>query len=503
MNKKLLLSVIVAFLYAIITLIAVLHHEIWADEAQVWQLCKYLSVSELISHLHNEGHPSFFYLLIMPFAKLTSDIIYMQLICWFFMCFSVFLLFYFSPFRIFTKFSIIISAGFLYFLPVMARSYAILPFLVFLAAILYSKLKRHPVLYAVTLALIANTHVIMAGFVFILFCYFLYDNIYLNIKEDKSFKIFITPSVIIFIGLTLLFLQLHDTTSNNIFINITIDGILQKITKVFSFFFINAYNKMITVHNKLFLPVIDISLILLMTIIYIISFFSLYRNSKKAFIIAFSGIIFQLAIYIIAYNSHIYVTRIFSAHIILIFSFWILLQKKTINLENKIYSEKFINVILSIFFILTSYNGINYYFLEIKYNYTGAKEAAAYIKQNINKDSLFLIDCEPYLISLIYYLDNYSYNFYSPLRDKNIKYVKWDNLASKIINNQALSDFIKYYKEKYNINSNIYFVQTYEEEMIKEKNGINKNLNDNFHLIFSSGYIVENREGYKIFQYID
>ena len=139
--------------------------------------------------------------------------------------------------------------------------------------------------------------------------------------------------------------------------------------------------------------------------------------------------------------------------------------------------------------------------MEIKYNYTGAKETAEFIRQNISKDSVFLIDCEPYLISLIYYLDN-DYNFYSPLRAKYIKYVKWDNLSSKIINNQALSDFIAYYKETKNIKSNIYFIQTYDEEKIKERNGINKNLNNNFKQIFESGFIVENREGYKIFRYI-
>ena len=60
MKKEIACSVIVAVLYAIITLVAVFHHEIWADEAQVWMLCKHLSIPQLINHLHNEGHPSFF-----------------------------------------------------------------------------------------------------------------------------------------------------------------------------------------------------------------------------------------------------------------------------------------------------------------------------------------------------------------------------------------------------------------------------------------------------------
>ena len=88
LKKNLLLNILLTFLYALVTLIFVLHHEIWADEAQVWLLAKNLSVFELFKHLVNEGHPSFFYLLVMPFAKVFSPIfganaiISMQLICW-------------------------------------------------------------------------------------------------------------------------------------------------------------------------------------------------------------------------------------------------------------------------------------------------------------------------------------------------------------------------------------------------------------------------------------
>ena len=56
------INILLTILYAMFTLLIVTHHEIWADEAQVWQLCKYLSLPELFKHLVNEGHPSFFYL---------------------------------------------------------------------------------------------------------------------------------------------------------------------------------------------------------------------------------------------------------------------------------------------------------------------------------------------------------------------------------------------------------------------------------------------------------
>ena len=140
-NKNLAINIIVTMLYALFTLIMVFHHEIWADEAQAWLIAKNLSIFDfsLFKHLVNEGHPPFFYLLIMPFAKLNTSIIFMQILCWFCSVVSVFLLLKKSPFNNFCKFSIVISGGFLYFFPVIARSYSMIPLLIFIAAILYKK----------------------------------------------------------------------------------------------------------------------------------------------------------------------------------------------------------------------------------------------------------------------------------------------------------------------------------------------------------------------------
>ena len=201
MNKKtLIFSIVITILYAILTLNTVLHHEVWADEAQAWQLCKYLSISELFNHLKNEGHPILFYLMVMPFAKLFPNIIFMKLICWFFMSMSVFLLMYFSPFKIYSKLAIILSAGFIYFFPVLARNYSIIPFLVFWAAILYNKQKEHPILYATIIALLTNTHIIMFFFSFCLAIQFFYETIILNLKEKNNLKIkqHIIPILIIY-----------------------------------------------------------------------------------------------------------------------------------------------------------------------------------------------------------------------------------------------------------------------------------------------------------------
>lgn len=493
-NKKLILSVLVAFLYAIITLVAVLHHEIWADEAQVWMLCKNLSVPELIKHLHNEGHPALLYLLTMPFAKISSNIICMQLICWAFMCMAVFILLYKSPFNIFIKMAIILSAGFIYFLPVIARGYSLIPFFTLMAAILYSKRKEHPILYAIPLFFLANTHVIMFGFVGILFVCFLYE----MIKEKSFSKQNISAILIIFTGLLLVVLQLYNTTQSNTLIAYNFENLILKVCKTLSFFFINFYNNMITANHSLVFPIIDLPCILVLFLSFLALIINLCVNSKKLFLIAIAGIGFQFFIYFFVYNPHTYVTRIYCALIILIFCFWILYEQNSFNETKKISKKKFTTVILTLFFALSIYNGINYYNLELKYDYAGAKQTAAFIKKNLPQNAVYLIDNEPYLISLAYYLGD-DYKLYSITRNKTLNYVVWDKIANLYFSNESL---FLYCEMLYKYKKDIYIVKAVAEEKMHKNLVLEDMKNSKFELLYSSGYTIEPNEAYKVYKFV-
>ncbi len=278
MKKNLLIYSVIIFIYAVITLICVFHHEIWSDEAQAWQLCSYLSPFELIKHLHIEGHPPLFYFLVMPFAKLSSNIIFMQLICWLASVVAVVLLFYFSPFNIYIKLSVLFSAGFFYFFPVMARSYSLIPVLVFLTAILYSKSKQHPILYCIILSLIANTHVIMLGFSFMLLLDFIWTNIIKDRNNENIIK-YVISALIALASIMFLVFVVHDTLSINKFISFNTDNILSESYKVFVSFFVNSFDKDIYMNNLVRLW--EIPFIILIIILNLLLLINLFINSKN------------------------------------------------------------------------------------------------------------------------------------------------------------------------------------------------------------------------------
>lgn len=459
-KKQLIINIILTILYAAFTLIIVLHHEIWADEAQVWLLCKNLSLVGLFKHLVQEGHPSFFYLLMMPFAKVGLSPVVMQIFCWLSSCAAVFLLLQFSTFSKFEKTSIILSAGFLYFFPVIARSYSILPFLVFLAAILYKKQKEYPILYAITIALIANTHIIMFMFCTILGGYFIYDNL---IKEKIYTKKFIASSAIISIGLLIVILQLAATPFGaSCAIKYNANFILKNTIETFKQFFGNSFG------------ISSPAMFVLVSILFITILIYILLKNKKLFTVALLGIGFQFFVYITSYSLNIYPTKSFSAFLILIFCLWLIER------------NKFIKTVICIFFIFSFLNGLKFTILDLFNNYSSAKDTAEFIKQNIPSDAVLIPLPEPYAISLMLYLPDRK--FWSGTNTTYIKYMKWS--CNKNNSNDIIFDF-KDVKAK-----NIYFLISIPNPAIEEL------LKNKIDILYTSPPSIAEGEAFKIIKYI-
>ena len=252
---------------------------------------------------------------------------------------------------------------------------------------------------------------------------------------------------------------------------------------------------MITINQSLSFPIVDIPCIFALIVSFFLLFINLYLNNKKLFLISFCGIGFQFAIYFFLYSPNSYVTRIFSALIILIFCFWILYKEDTFNETKKLSSKKFTTILLTLFFGLTIFNGINFYISEIKYNYAGAKETAEYIKTNLPQNTVFLIDNEPYLVSLAHYLGD-EYKLHSIVRNKTLKYVVWDKVLDVKFSNEA---WLQYCTMLANVKNDIYIVRVLAEEKVSKLPPLEED--PHFNLLYSSKYTIEPNEGFKVYKF--
>ncbi len=465
MTKKLVLNILVTFLYAALTLFVVLHHEVWVDEVQVWQIAKSLNLSELFKHLANEGHPSFFYLLVMPFAKFGADIIAMKLICWFSSCFGVFLLLHFSPFRLWCKLSIILSAGFLYYFPVISRGYSLLPFLVFLLAALYQKRKELPVVYGLVLFLLSQVHVIMFVFVSLLTLYFGIE----TKTENRINKKTVAAFSMMCLGLLLVIVQLCPTIWSNSAISTTINTDIALIKNFFVEFFANTLNDT----SKVVIPFV--SYILWAFFLVMIGF--LYTKSKRMFFLVLLSIGFQVGIYVTVYPAFVYGTRIFSAFLILIFAYWVVLSGEE---DAKGKSSDIMNVMLAVLFFLSTYNGILNCIKDVKYSYSGSAPMAEFIKTNIDsKNSVIFYQQPNVMVPFFFLLENYEL-LYAPYKE-NLKFVVWDERLNRLMPPENWKNFLDKYsrenedKEIYILHRTNYYAPIENTEIIFVSEGYKAN----------------------------
>lgn len=197
-------------LWSVITLIRVLWHSPWYDEAHAWLIAQELNPFEIIRLMKVEGHTVLWYFSLMPFAK--NNFLYpysMLFLNWLFCFIAVLILWLKAPFNNLTKFLISFSFPFLAMYPVIARCYSIgIMFLFILAAMERERLK-HPNLYAFILVLCANTSIMAAVGATVFGVRFLH-----KLMEER-YKMPI-PTVIMIFGAVFVLLQLCGSSPSSV-----------------------------------------------------------------------------------------------------------------------------------------------------------------------------------------------------------------------------------------------------------------------------------------------
>lgn len=144
-------------LYVILLAIVVFRHESWFDEAQAWLLARDSSLFELmVKYLRYEGSPGLWHLLLFVPAKLHLPYFSMNLLAAAIAAAGVYVFLRYSPFPLFIKVLFPFTFFVFYQYAAVARSYALLPVLLFSIAAVYKNKVEKPYLFALLLILLAN-----------------------------------------------------------------------------------------------------------------------------------------------------------------------------------------------------------------------------------------------------------------------------------------------------------------------------------------------------------
>lgn len=163
----------VFFTYCLLLAINIFNHEPWFDEAQAWLLARDANLFDLFSkYLRYEGSPGLWHLLLMLPAKLGFPYFSLNITAGIIACAGVYLFIFYSPFPPVIKLLFPFSFFVFYQYAVVARSYTVIPLLLFLIAIFYERRFVNPFAYITFICLLANTS--LHGFIISLSLVFFY-----------------------------------------------------------------------------------------------------------------------------------------------------------------------------------------------------------------------------------------------------------------------------------------------------------------------------------------
>jgi hypothetical protein len=204
-------KIIVFLIYIIFLGILVPKHEPWFDEAQAWLLARDSSLIDLlVKYLRYEGSPGLWHLLLILPAKLGLPYSALNITSGLLAAMGVFLFLWYSPFPPVIKILYPFSFFTFYQYAVVARSYALLPVLLFSVAITYKNKAEKPFLFILFLILLANVsfHGVIIAVVLFLIHILDINKLWYSIKASVKYKQLIAASLFCFVIL-LIKLQLE------------------------------------------------------------------------------------------------------------------------------------------------------------------------------------------------------------------------------------------------------------------------------------------------------
>lgn len=475
-NKK--ISIIIALLYFLLHLFVVLNHECWRDEAQAWLIAKNLSYIDIFKELCVEGHPCLWFLLIAPFAKLGLSFYYFNYISLLMCTISVYILFRRSQLPIIAKIAVIFSSMFLFYNPVVCRSYSLIVLLCVILATEFKNRLLHPVRFAILISLLMQTHIVIYGLCFGLMIELLIQLI--NNKTQK--KITLLSMMIPVLSTIILFIELLPRPNYPAYTNVSLSTILTNIN-------INNILKRIASIAYVSWGIKNVLLVFLIFIIFIIFGLSqiivlkknncLKDNINKVFI-SFCGINYYFIISLFVYSSHSQLASILM--MIIVFSIWIIYED-----NNYLCLPSLLFIILAS--MLTFIPAQSLLKLDINSNYSTSKQTAKYIEKIVEENSIiFLDDYQGYDTPIVAYVSSNRNDicFYSLLLNKQYKYNSW--IYQNEYTQLSCEEILNIDTSTFN-SENIYYISTFEI-----------NVTENFSLIYKNcdSFTNENYYIYKI-----
>ena len=160
---EVVLYILILLFYAAAHIYLMFFHEAWRDESQAWVIAKQLSWTQIPGICASEGHPCLWFYILKIGISFGLPFRYFNVISIFFMTLAAGVLLFKAEFKWYTKILVILSPLFFYYNPVICRNYSVIMFLLCLLCTLWKDRHERPLLYAIPVVLLFQSHILITG----------------------------------------------------------------------------------------------------------------------------------------------------------------------------------------------------------------------------------------------------------------------------------------------------------------------------------------------------
>jgi len=372
----------VLIIYSALVFILALKHEPWFDEGQAWLLARDASLTDLIwKYLRYEGSTGLWHLLLIPPAKLGLPYHSINYISIAIAIAGVYVFLKYSPFPPVIKTIFPFTYFIFYQYAVVARSYVLMPLLLFSIAVIYKDRYSKPGWFTLLILLLANTNLhgflISAGILGVNFIELIPK--WKDLSKSYRVKQVLLYSAFVLMALfTVAMLWPPEDLEVGKGFNFNILYILETsaITLLDSLTTNMLFQKLPYELYYIIFTIVIAVLVLAMSLVWF--------KSKKTLLLYAATTIPLLALFTIKYVSVWHEGILF---LVWIFVLWISFENKTdrIVINNKF--AKLINkfaicMALMFVFVIQVYWSCYVFEYDYFYNYSASRDVADYIKEN-------------------------------------------------------------------------------------------------------------------------
>lgn len=366
---------IVVLVFAILTFVGLINHEMWRDELQAW-LISYSSESlvSLFNNLSYECHPALWHLILYFISRFTDNPFYMQIFHAVLSILNIFIFVKYSTFSRLHKFLFAFGYYQLFEYNLICRNYSLGIFFVFTFCYLYKNRPNNYLILSFVLFLLSNTSLYGLIISLSLGLFLFYDTL-----KNKNYNSISILSILIFIiGIMVSFYQMLPPSDYAIDWGPRRDtvislGVFWRGVVPLQF---PKYNFWGGANN--ILDAISVNLTAIFSVLLFYINYKIFKHDRKVLISFFLGIYMMMFFICTFYYGSL---RHYGHFYILIIAYlWLSYQNIKTN-------KVFYNTV-TIMLILNFFAGMGPYYMDYKYPFSEAKNTAEYINnhnmQNMN-----------------------------------------------------------------------------------------------------------------------